>query len=349
MKCCISIIVPVYNVEKYLSRCVESFLHQTFTDFELILVDDESPDKCGEICDEYAKKDSRIKVIHKTNGGVSSARNAGIDVAVGKYIMFCDSDDYVRVDWLETHYSLITDKKVDSVATGFSVVDDNNVETKGALHPEKLVEFQDDNHKMEYFISDVFQGKTGWEVCTRIFKLDLIKKFDIRFCATCENYAEDLSFVFQYLLVSKSNYISSYDGYLYYQRADSMMHTAERLIKLNALNEVSHFLYQFLRKTFINSFFDDDYPIIHYLLMYTEYRKFFEGDFSLLPQEIKKIMNINWYNKQTKKILFCYNKMKKYFGKKNASRIIVFSRYCIHKNYKRFQMESGINYKLFNR
>ena len=92
----ISVIVPVYKVEKYLHRCIDSVLAQTFTDFELILVDDGSPDNCGKICDEYAEKDERIHVIHKENGGLSSARNAGLDIATGDYIVFIDSDDYVE-------------------------------------------------------------------------------------------------------------------------------------------------------------------------------------------------------------------------------------------------------------
>lgn len=92
----LSIVVPIYKVEKYLNKCVDSILGQTFTDFELILVDDGSPDRCGEICDYYEKKDKRVKVIHKENGGLSSARNAGINVAIGEYIGFVDSDDYIE-------------------------------------------------------------------------------------------------------------------------------------------------------------------------------------------------------------------------------------------------------------
>lgn len=95
----VSVIVPVYKAEKYLRKCVDSILAQTFRDFEVILVDDGSPDKSGEICDEYARKDPRVRVIHKENGGVSSARNKGIDEARGEYISFLDSDDY----WLEFH------------------------------------------------------------------------------------------------------------------------------------------------------------------------------------------------------------------------------------------------------
>ena len=96
-----SIIVPVYKAEKYINECVDSVLAQTFEDFELILADDGSPDRCPEICDEYAKKDSRIKVIHKENGGASSARNSGIEAACGEYVIFLDSDDY----W-EENYTL---------------------------------------------------------------------------------------------------------------------------------------------------------------------------------------------------------------------------------------------------
>ncbi len=97
----ISIIVPVYKVEEYLCRCIGSILEQTFTDFELILVDDGSPDNSGRICDEYAGKDARIKVIHKPNGGVSSARNAGLDIAGGGYIAFVDSDDWIHPCYFE--------------------------------------------------------------------------------------------------------------------------------------------------------------------------------------------------------------------------------------------------------
>lgn len=95
----LSIIVPIYNVEDYLEQCVDSILNQPYTDFELILVDDGSPDKCGYICDTYALKDERIKVIHKKNGGLSSARNAGIDIARGEYLSFIDSDDFISNDY----------------------------------------------------------------------------------------------------------------------------------------------------------------------------------------------------------------------------------------------------------
>ena len=100
----ISVIIPVYNAESTLRRCVDSVLAQTFTDFECLLINDGSKDKSGEICDEYARKDSRVKVFHKENGGVSSARNVGLDNARGEWVSFVDSDDWVEGDILESMY-----------------------------------------------------------------------------------------------------------------------------------------------------------------------------------------------------------------------------------------------------
>lgn len=103
----ISVIVPCYKVEQYLSKCIDSILRQTYCNLEIWLVDDGSPDRCGQICDEYAAIDNRIKVIHKTNGGLSDARNVAIDLATGEWITFVDSDDYVTEDYVETLYSLV--------------------------------------------------------------------------------------------------------------------------------------------------------------------------------------------------------------------------------------------------
>lgn len=109
----ISIIVPVYKVEPFLRRCVDSLVNQTYHDLEIILVDDGSPDNCGKICDEYAATDSRIHVIHKQNGGLSSARNAGLEVARGEYIAFVDSDDWVEADTYAKLYELIQQYNAD--------------------------------------------------------------------------------------------------------------------------------------------------------------------------------------------------------------------------------------------
>ena len=120
----VSIVVPIYNVEKYLEQCVDSIINQTLKDIEIILVDDGSPDNCPQICDDYAKKDSRIKVVHKKNGGLSSARNAGIEVAIGDYIGFIDSDDYIELDMYEKMYNIAIKNDVDFVISDYYRVSD---------------------------------------------------------------------------------------------------------------------------------------------------------------------------------------------------------------------------------
>ncbi len=109
----ISVIVPIYKVEEYLHRCIDSIINQTYTNLEIILVDDGSPDNCPMICDEYAKKDSRIRVIHKKNGGLSDARNAGLEIATGEYIGFVDSDDWIHKDMYHILYKNIIEKDAD--------------------------------------------------------------------------------------------------------------------------------------------------------------------------------------------------------------------------------------------
>ncbi len=109
----ISVIIPIYKVEDYLRECVDSVLNQTYQNLEVILVDDGSPDRCGVICDEYAAKDTRITVIHKENGGLSDARNAGLDIAKGEYISFVDSDDFVHPQFIETLYTALTENNAD--------------------------------------------------------------------------------------------------------------------------------------------------------------------------------------------------------------------------------------------
>lgn len=115
MKKRISVIVPIYNVGEYLNRCIESIVYQTYTKLEIILVDDGSSDGCPQMCDEWAEKDTRIKVIHKTNGGLSDARNSGMKIATGKYISFIDSDDYIALDFFETLLSVMKKENSDIV------------------------------------------------------------------------------------------------------------------------------------------------------------------------------------------------------------------------------------------
>lgn len=190
----ISIIVPVYKVEKYLSRCVDSILLQTFTDFELILVDDGSIDESGNICDAYLEKDKRVKVIHKKNGGVSSARNAGLDLAVGKYIMFCDSDDYVDPRWCEEMFTMMESQNIEMCFCGYYLFDNqsNVVMEERLFSKRKKIEM----HRTD--IWDVYMKGFLNMPWNKIYRKSIIIDNNIRFDETI-NYNEDLLFVLDYL------------------------------------------------------------------------------------------------------------------------------------------------------
>ena len=155
METAISVIVPVYRVEKYLPACIDSILNQTFTDFELILVDDGSPDRCPEICDETAKRDARVRVIHQANAGLSAARNAGIEIAHGEWLGFVDSDDYIAPQFYEKLYQ--TAQRTDADCVMCSV---QNVDESGKLIDSALMRVAD-------------EVKTGREVLRKIGRDDV--------------------------------------------------------------------------------------------------------------------------------------------------------------------------------
>ena len=131
-KALISIIIPVYKVEKYLEKCIQSVINQTYENLQIILVDDGSPDNCGKICDEYAQKDHRIEVIHKSNGGLSDARNKGLEIAKGEYIGFIDSDDYIESDMYEVLYNLLKQYNAYVSICNFYTVSQGKIAIKNA-------------------------------------------------------------------------------------------------------------------------------------------------------------------------------------------------------------------------
>lgn len=168
--CCISVIVPVYNSEKTLVRCVDSILSQTFSDFELLLVDDGSTDSSGKMCDNYALKDKRVHVFHKKNGGVSSARNVGLDNASGKWVTFCDSDDYVNGNWLQIYLSFCS-KNVKLVMQSIKYI---GVEIAEKFNDNKESTILD-------FIETFYSSSLLGYCCNKLFLLDVIRLYNVRF------------------------------------------------------------------------------------------------------------------------------------------------------------------------
>lgn len=210
----ISIVIPIYNVEKYLKRCVDSVINQTYKNLEIILVDDGSTDNCGKICDEYAKKDKRIKVIHKKNGGLSDARNAGIDVSKGRYLSFIDSDDFVDKRFIGTLYNNLINNDADlSLVKYYSF--SKNEDVYETMEDEKITVLSRD----EYFnliYEEPVNSVVAWN---KLYKKEIFN--EIRYPVGKINEDEA---VIHYIIGNISKIvISNLELYYYFQRNDSIM------------------------------------------------------------------------------------------------------------------------------
>ena len=223
----ISIIVPVYMVEKYLDRCIESITNQTYKNLEIILVDDGSPDNCPEICDKWAEKDSRIKVIHKENGGLSDARNAGVAVATGDYIGFVDSDDYIEPDMYEKLLDVIHQTNAEIASCKFRHVYENNYAPIPDNNTNQIT-VTDTEPALDCLIIDYLIRQVVWN---KIYKATIVKEipFDIG------KYHEDE--FWSYKVIGKAAIIAyiDYTGYNYLQRQGSIMGSSYSLKRLDAI------------------------------------------------------------------------------------------------------------------
>lgn len=208
----ISIIVPIYNTDKYLEKCINSILNQTYTNIEIILVDDGSTDKSGEICDKYEKNDNRIKVIHKKNGGSSDAKNVGIKISRGEYIGFIDSDDYVEKEMYEFLYNNLDENNCDiSISGRFVDYEDGTSEVRYSTNIKMIMNNRDALIKLNSYV--------GFDVspCDRLFKAELFNQIEFPFGTTSEDY------YIMYKLFAKAKRIvfDSKPMYHYYQRENS--------------------------------------------------------------------------------------------------------------------------------
>lgn len=211
----LSVIVPVYNVEKYLSRCIDSILSQTFSNFELILVDDGSTDNSSKVCDEYAKIDDRVHVFHRENGGVSSARNWGLRQAIGEYVTFLDSDDAICKDTFRENINiLLNNKNIDILQYPYSRITENNTEIEYRV--ESPITYLD---KMDIFLNLVYNGPITWTSWGKFYKKN-IYKFLCFHEGMCVN--EDLYALVNIIAYINCMYISNLGRYLYYYRNDSV-------------------------------------------------------------------------------------------------------------------------------
>lgn len=210
----ICVVVPVYNVENYLIKCVDSIINQTYKNLEIILVDDGSSDNSGRLCDDFLKKDERISVIHKKNGGLSSARNAGIDKCTSKYIMFVDSDDYLENDAIEYLYKNLIDNNCKISICDFYIFHDNDdiINNNSGLKGE-VIDSDEALLKMINYNESVYPNAVN-----KLFSFDLFE--NVRF--PDGKLYEDMIVIASLFVLSDRNYYGKEKKYYYYMRSNSI-------------------------------------------------------------------------------------------------------------------------------
>ncbi len=245
----ISVIVPVYKVECYIHICIESVLRQTFSDWEMILVDDGSPDTCPAICDRYAQADSRIRVVHKQNAGLGYARNSGLDAASGKYVCFLDSDDYLASNTFEYCYRIAEREAADQVRYMFSRITDRDAVNMQPLSVDDGYVIGIGRDGVEPVLDIIspliskrhFFATTTASSCTALYRRDLIERHGIRFHSERELMSEDYIFSIDFGMVCRKIVYTPYEFY-YYRHNPSSLSSIPRLDRFDRAVHFAAFL-----------------------------------------------------------------------------------------------------------
>lgn len=238
MEALVSFIIPVYNVEKYLGRCVNSVIAQSYKNMEIILVDDGSTDSSGQICDHWAKEDSRIKVIHKKNGGLADARNAGIDIAKGELITFLDSDDSVERTYVEYMHRIMQDTHSDIACCNINVIKEG--ETKKEINKDKEIKLKFQNSEaIEYMLYDKYLTNSA---NLKLYKRILFK--EIRYPKG--KVFEDMFTTYKVIALSDKVVYGSEKLYNYYLRNDSILGSGLNEKKQKDLMQASNDILEFV-------------------------------------------------------------------------------------------------------
>lgn len=294
----VSIIVPIYNVEKYLDRCIQSLVNQTLNDIEIILVDDGSPDNCPQMCDEYAQKDNRIKVIHKQNAGLGYARNSGLDIATGEYVAFVDSDDYVDTSMYKKLYNETINHKYDIVYCGFIVEKkDKSTYTENT----KDRDLKDSNEILELCRNMIAcnvgvkeERSESMAVWHGIYKKEIIDKHNVKFESERNILSEDIVFDAIFIPLCKS--IRTIQDALYIHCFNN-----ESLSKTFNANKIEKNIYLYYRLNEITKAYglnNFNLNIVRFFIGYNRsfFRSIFNSNIDNKKELCEKIFNLNIWN-----------------------------------------------------
>lgn len=299
MSVAVSIIVPIYNVEKYLERCIESLIHQTFTDIEILLIDDGSQDKSGEICQEYAKQDNRVKYFWQENAGQSMARNNGVTLMTGKYVVFVDSDDYLPLDAVAVLYHKIEQENAGMVIGNFERFYDGTKQNLLQRHYRFQRNYMEEDETVTFFekpsmLVDLYPAPWG-----KIFRKDIIVAAEMKFPLNI--WYEDFYFFSVYLpAMGKIAYVN-HTVYKYAVREGSVMTSkGERLFELLTIFDwiLEFYEAQGLAEKYRNEL---EFLLIQHVLIGMFYR-------ILRAKKMPKLKNFKRVVKYARRVLPNYNK-----------------------------------------
>lgn len=311
----VSISVPVYKTERDLRRCVESLLNQTLRDIEIILVDDGSPDNCGIICDEYAAKDARIKVIHKENGGSSSARKEGLKHCTGIYYTVCDSDDWVEPTMYEELYQRAVETNADIVACDYYSEYGNGKQVRSASYTYTT---------QEQYIEDLMLRTTSVNTWSKLFRRDMIRDLGIDYTEGV-NLGEDGLFLFKTLLVPQK--IATLPRALYHYQRDMNSASYTNNITLKGIENAAY-LHYWKAENYKDSRYDraHQHSLINYAFLSLRCKDISSAQYRKIMREVSVVRLIRHRALTTKAMLIVSTK---YLGLK-------FGKFCLRTLYKLF-------------
>ena len=320
----VSIIIPINNMEKYIRRCIESIMTQTYYNLEIILVVNGSTDNCPEICNNYARNDPRIKVIHKINASPSDAKNAGLKVFTGEYVYFLDSDDYVEKTLIEITLGNAVATSADLVLFHYNKVDEFDNLLASIKFRAGIYDIKDSN-RLKYIINNLLKYKSSLEAQNRLFKADLIRKHGL-FFGDSKLIAEDLGFWLNFVL--HVNKISCIPDTLYYYniRKDSIRAQAPTEPKLSESIE--------LCKLMENKIITSKYPLLFFSLMNEQLSKL---TFYNYKKALSSIIDKKYFYKQIGRIITNFLPIVKYYG---TARGIVILFQCIFMTSRKLEIVS---------
>lgn len=348
----VSIIVPIYNVQEYLCTCIESVLRQTYQDFELILVDDGSPDNCGAICDEYATKDERIRVIHQQNGGLSAARNAGLDVATGKYIYFLDGDDFIDPDLLETAATYM-ETGLDMLIFGYRKVFENSDTQEKKQNWHGQIQILNEQERKHFLINTLLAYKLGWEAWNRVYRREIIEKYELRFEDNRKIFAEDLYFCLCYC--AHADAILSVDKCLYNYRIrnTSIMGQEKSKLNIGRYNELGKAVLLHFQKWENCQYLAKDFYTIHYMIVTAHFLGAYYASGLSVP-EFKKLVVENiedwdFYSANVKQQLRNWRRSKPGFAEAEYMEQLCYMYFMMYDSYTIHRILVKLYYMLLDR